>query len=96
MLKDGASALYGSDAVGGVINIFTKDDFQGAEVGFRYGTTVEAGVSERRGYAVAGVGNETTQVTAGMQYYEMDGCLLGEREYSNLSQGGTTDFRWSR
>jgi iron complex outermembrane recepter protein len=40
VLKDGASALYGSEAVGGVVNIFTKDDFQGAEVGFRYGTAL--------------------------------------------------------
>ena len=70
VLKDGASALYGSEAVGGVVNIFTKDNFQGAEFGFRYGTTVEGAVAERRGYGIAGIGNETTQVTFGMQYLE--------------------------
>src|SRR5947209_221256 len=59
VLKDGASALYGSEAVGGVVNIFTKDDFQGAEVGFRYGFELDAAVAERRGYAVAGIGNGT-------------------------------------
>src|SRR3954470_13349324 len=92
VLKDGASALYGSEAVGGVINIFTKDDFQGAEVGFRYGTTVEGAVAERRGYAIGGVGNETTHVTAGMQYYEIDPLFQRQRDYSALTQGGTSTF----
>jgi iron complex outermembrane recepter protein len=75
VLKDGASALYGSEAVGGVVNIFTKDDFQGAEVGFRYGTALGEAVAERRGYAIAGLENDTTQITVGMQYYEIDRSL---------------------
>ena len=77
VLKDGASAIYGSEAVGGVVNIFTKDDFQGAEVGFRYGTALNEAVAERRGYAIAGVGNDTTQITVGMQYYEIDPLFRG-------------------
>jgi len=35
ILTDGASAIYGSDAVGGVVNIITKKDFSGVETGFR-------------------------------------------------------------
>jgi iron complex outermembrane recepter protein len=37
ILPDGASALYGSDAIAGVVNIVLKDDFQGAETQARYG-----------------------------------------------------------
>lgn len=37
LLPDGASALYGSDAIAGVVNIIFKDDFQGAETQARYG-----------------------------------------------------------
>jgi len=92
VLKDGASALYGSEAVGGVINIFTKNDFQGAEVGFRYGTTVDSGTAERRGYVISGVGNETTQVTVGIQYYEIDPLYERERAYSVPATGLTTTF----
>ena len=92
VLKDGASATYGSEAVGGVINIFTRDDFQGAEVGFRYGTMIQGAVAERRGHAIAGVGNETTQVTAGMQYYEMDALFSRQKDYSDVTTGGTTTF----
>lgn len=36
ILKDGASAVYGSDAVGGVINFITKNNYQGLEVSARY------------------------------------------------------------
>ena len=41
VLPDGASALYGSDAVAGVVNIIMRDDFQGAETRARYGTAVD-------------------------------------------------------
>jgi outer membrane receptor protein involved in Fe transport len=41
VLPDGASALYGSDAVAGVVNIIMRDDFQGAETQARYGTAVD-------------------------------------------------------
>ncbi len=92
VLKDGASALYGSEAVGGVVNIFTKDDFQGAEVGFRYGTTLDGAVAERRGYAIGGVGNDTTQITVGMQYYEIDPLFERQRAYSALSINLTTTY----
>jgi iron complex outermembrane recepter protein len=37
ILPDGASALYGSDAIAGVVNIIMKDDFDGAETQVRYG-----------------------------------------------------------
>lgn len=37
ILPDGASALYGSDAIAGVVNIIMKEDFQGAETQVRYG-----------------------------------------------------------
>jgi len=92
VLKDGASALYGSDAIGGVVNIFLRDDFRGAELGFRYGTAVEEAVAERRGYAIAGVGNDTTQIMVGMQYYEIDPLFERQREFSKLDGGVTTTF----
>ena len=39
ILKDGASAVYGSDAVAGVINIFLIHKFRGLEIGGSYGNT---------------------------------------------------------
>jgi len=43
VLTDGASAIYGSDAIGGVVNIITKSNYQGAEAGGRYAVTANQG-----------------------------------------------------
>jgi iron complex outermembrane recepter protein len=40
VLPDGASALYGSDAIAGVVNIIMRDDFEGAATQVRYGTAI--------------------------------------------------------
>jgi iron complex outermembrane receptor protein len=46
VLKDGASAIYGSDAVAGVVNFVLRRDFRGAEVGLE-GALPKAGAGER-------------------------------------------------
>ena len=43
VLTDGASAIYGSDAVGGVVNVKLRHDFHGLEFGGRYGFSQRAG-----------------------------------------------------
>ncbi len=44
IVADGASAIYGSDAVGGVANVILKSDYDGATVGTRYGAATEGGL----------------------------------------------------
>lgn len=44
IVPDGASALYGSDAVGGVANVILKRDFEGVAVGTRYGGATDGGL----------------------------------------------------
>jgi iron complex outermembrane receptor protein len=91
VLKDGASTLYGSEAVGGVVNIFLKDDFTGVDVGYHYGFTLESAIAERKAWVIAGVGNEDTHVTAGFQYYEEDPLFARDRDYSSgPGKGGIT------
>jgi outer membrane receptor protein involved in Fe transport len=46
ILTDGSSAIYGSDAVGGVVNIILKKDYQGADTSVRYGATTSGGRDE--------------------------------------------------
>jgi iron complex outermembrane receptor protein len=43
VLKDGASAIYGSDAVGGVINFILRQDYQGADATVYYGSPTRGG-----------------------------------------------------
>ena len=55
VLSDGASSIYGSDAIGGVVNLILKTEFEGTEVGMRYGYAPGDGkYTEKSVYAVAG------------------------------------------
>ena len=53
VLKDGASAVYGSDAIGGVINFILRKDYAGFEAGAQYGQTTHSG--DGRTYTVDGL-----------------------------------------
>jgi len=54
VLLDGASSLYGSDAIGGVINFITRKDFSGIEVSALVGNTTEGGGGNKRSVTLAG------------------------------------------
>jgi len=56
VLLDGASALYGTDAIGGVINFITRKDYQGLEIGGYVGKTDEGGAGKRTLSISAGAG----------------------------------------
>ncbi|HRJ02387.1 MAG TPA: TonB-dependent receptor [Hyphomonas sp.] len=54
ILLDGASAIYGSDAVGGVANIVLKRDYEGAEFSARFGVATDGGYEQEQYTGVAG------------------------------------------
>ncbi|KQV60636.1 TonB-dependent receptor [Pelomonas sp. Root1217] len=54
ILLDGASSLYGSDAIGGVINFITRKDFSGVEINALAGNTTEGHGAAKRSATVAG------------------------------------------
>ncbi|MEM9617059.1 MAG: TonB-dependent receptor [Pseudomonadota bacterium] len=54
VLTDGASSIYGADAVAGVVNFVLRDDFDGVEASYRYGTVTEGGLTENRASATGG------------------------------------------
>ncbi|MDY0745129.1 TonB-dependent receptor [Paucibacter sp. R3-3] len=57
VLLDGASSLYGSDAIGGVINFITRKDFTGVEISALAGNTSEGGANKRSATLSGGVGD---------------------------------------
>jgi iron complex outermembrane receptor protein len=61
VLKDGASAVYGADAVGGVINFILRKDYQGAEATFSYLDSQHGGGATRRLNGTAGWGDPEVQ-----------------------------------
>ncbi|UJJ50967.1 MULTISPECIES: TonB-dependent receptor [Rhodanobacter] len=62
IIPDGASAIYGSDAVGGVANVILRSDFDGVALGVRYGGATDGGLATREYTATAG----TTWVGGGL------------------------------
>ncbi|UXH78670.1 TonB-dependent receptor [Roseateles amylovorans] len=54
ILKDGASAIYGTDAIGGVINFILKKDYQGAALSMDYSTPFESGGGTQRKASITG------------------------------------------
>ncbi|MFG6439255.1 TonB-dependent receptor [Roseateles sp. LKC17W] len=57
VLLDGASSLYGSDAIGGVINFITRKDFAGVDVNVLAGKTSEGGGGKRSATLAGGIGD---------------------------------------
>ena len=91
VLQDGASAIYGSDAIGGVINIILKKDYNGWETGAHYGLSTAAGhYEERSGYLVGGVSNDKTSITVSFDYAQHDQLFLADRPYTNPIYGTYT------
>lgn len=79
ILPDGASALYGSDAVGGVVNFILRDDFEGAETRLRAGTA--DGIDEYRGSQALGNSWDSGNVLASIEYYKRDLLLASDRDF---------------
>src|SRR5437660_2656683 len=73
ILKDGASAVYGSDAVAGVINIFLLHKFRGLEIGGSYGNTNLGASNDAReleGWLKAGTGDDKTDILVIADFYD--------------------------
>lgn len=84
ILADGASATYGSDAVGGVVNIITRQDFSGAETRFRVGAA-EGGAEEINFGQLFGRDWTSGYVTVGYEYRHRDNLAAAERAFAATS-----------
>lgn len=62
VLKEGAAAAYGSDAVAGVVNFITKDDFDGVKVEGSWQSTAEDSQTDKNLSLMGGFGNDNTHV----------------------------------
>ena len=99
VLKDGASAVYGSDAVAGVVNVVLRKDFTGAEVSASYGSTTESGLDETRLSGIWGVSGDDSNVTLILDYFKNSTLMNKERGplgSADQSARGGIDSRSSR
>ncbi len=99
IISGGASAVYGADAVGGVVNFILKDDFEGANVDLRYGDTQHGGNEEVTVSGLIGVNLENGRgnVMIGVERSSRSEVFLWERDWrvqdnANPATGGTQVF----
>ena len=89
ILSDGASAIYGSDAIGGVVNIITRKDFTGAQITVGKGNPTREGGDTEDASAIFGAASANGQVMAGFNYSKRDIVFQRDREWS---AGGASTF----
>ena len=95
VLRDGASALYGTDAVGGVINFITKQEFNGGTATLGYDNPQKSGGKAYNGSFGFGAGNLATDgmnVFGFVDYQKQDRIRASERPYAarSLKTSGST------
>jgi iron complex outermembrane recepter protein len=102
ILKDGASAVYGSDAIAGVVNFFLIHKFRGLEIGGTYGNT-NLGASNEMGeweaWIKAGTGDDKTDIVVIADFWQrLNGVFSRDRDISsngNFIPFGGNDVRSS-
>lgn len=93
IVTDGASAIYGSDAVGGVVNVMLKRDFDGVAVGTRYGKATEGGLTTREYNVTAGTTWSTGGLIATWKKESNDPIYADQRDYTREMYGPTTLYQ---
>ncbi len=91
ILQDGASAIYGSDAIGGVVNIITKRDFEG----FRFEAQTGGYISDNDGEstkisALWGGGDDDTRLMLSVSYTDEGGIETSDRDVSRFPNAFAT------
>jgi outer membrane receptor protein involved in Fe transport len=83
VLKDGASAIYGSDAIGGVVNFILRKDFEGLEASAYYGSSSRGDAETERYDGVFGVVGERGRLMLGASYDKESEVSAADRAYSS-------------
>jgi iron complex outermembrane recepter protein len=101
ILKDGASSVYGSDAIAGVVNIITRTNFQGAEVSASGGTpTDKGGGQQETASAYVGKGDivqDRYNVSLGFNFDHNSALMGSDRDFATryspgYGNDGTSSF----
>lgn len=96
VLLDGASAIYGSDAVGGVVNILLRRDFSGAETRARFGSVAQGGKRDVQIDQTLGKQWATGGVMLSYEFEDSGRLASADRDYARSADSrpfGGTDHR---
>jgi iron complex outermembrane receptor protein len=88
ILKDGASSIYGSDAIAGVVNVITRKRFDGAEAQAYVGQYSEGDGDTEQYSLTIGADGERGGVTLSAEYYNQDAVFAKDRWYAKDGNAG--------
>ena len=88
ILRDGASSVYGSDAITGVVNIITKDSFDGVELMYQTGEYFDGGGSQETMSLTMGGSGDGNSWVAGLSYVDLGALGNGERPQTAAAPAG--------
>ena len=108
ILTDGASAIYGSDAIGGVVNIITRVDYEGFEImlGGQEVSIPAAGGEREEGSVLFGASGEKSSIIAGVSWNDREiifardlpwnnpGASVYGNSFTTLDADGNDQFNW--
>lgn len=83
VLTDGASAIYGADAISGVVNFVLRDDYDGAETFLRYGSVTEGNLEEIRAGQTFGKSWGSGNALVSYEYFQRDNLGAEDRDFSS-------------
>ena len=90
ILKEGATATYGSDAVAGVVNFILRDDFDGVEVSLGHQTTATSSQDTSDISILAGTNlSDNTNVMVAASFLQQDAMSSAERSYTTINAAST-------
>jgi outer membrane receptor protein involved in Fe transport len=84
VLKDGASAIYGSDAIAGVVNVILRKEFEGVELSAYYGNTTERDAAKQQYSFTSGTSSDKGSFVIGGNYYKANALFSQDRERSRV------------
>lgn len=82
VLLDGAAALYGSDAVAGVVNTVLKDDYDGLRLQAQYGGAEGTHLTEFQGNILAGRSFERGNITVSLEYTDRSALRAEDQDFT--------------
>ncbi|WP_053074590.1 MULTISPECIES: TonB-dependent receptor [unclassified Chromobacterium] len=99
VLLDGASAIYGTDAIGGVMNFITKKSLKGFSIGGSLANPQHGGGDEKRinaSYGIGDLGQDGFNVYGAIDYMKQDMVMAGQRDYAHQVNKftGTSSSAW--
>ena len=89
VLEDGASSLYGSDAIAGVINIITRRNFEGGQVTLNYGEYGEGDGAQKSADIAWGFNTDRSNLFLALSHVDQEEILSRTREQSRFPIPGT-------